>query len=31
VQAYLDQERLYVSEAAEELEEATPFKHREED
>lgn len=31
VQAYLDQERLYVSEAAEELEDATPFKHREED
>ncbi|MBF9195041.1 GNAT family N-acetyltransferase [Microvirga terrestris] len=31
VQAYLEQERLYVSEAAEELEEATPFKHREED
>jgi predicted N-acyltransferase len=31
VQSYLDQERLYVSEAAEELAEATPFKHREED
>jgi uncharacterized protein len=31
VQAYLDQERLYVSEAAEELAEATPFKQREED
>ncbi|MEE1656328.1 GNAT family N-acetyltransferase [Microvirga sp. CF3062] len=31
IEAYLDQERLYVSEAAEELEEATPFKHREED
>jgi predicted N-acyltransferase len=31
VQAYLDQERLYVSEAAEELEGATPFRHREED
>ncbi|MBD2747914.1 N-acetyltransferase [Microvirga sp. BT688] len=31
VRAYLDQERLYVSEAAEELEDATPFKHREED
>jgi predicted N-acyltransferase len=31
VQAYLDQERLYVSEAAEELSEATPFRHREED
>jgi uncharacterized protein len=31
VQAYLEQERLYVSEAAEELAEATPFKQREED
>jgi predicted N-acyltransferase len=31
IEAYLDQERLYVSEAAGELEEATPFKHREED
>jgi predicted N-acyltransferase len=31
VQAYLDQERLYVSEAADELAESTPFKHREED
>jgi uncharacterized protein len=31
VQAYLDQERLYVSEAAEELAKATPFKQREED
>jgi uncharacterized protein len=31
VQAYLDQERLYVSEAAEELSEATPFRHRDED
>jgi uncharacterized protein len=31
IQAYLDQERLYVSEAADELSGATPFKHREED
>jgi predicted N-acyltransferase len=31
IEAYLDQERLYVSEAAGELEDATPFKHREED
>jgi predicted N-acyltransferase len=31
VQAYLDQERLYVSEAAEVLAEATPFRHQEED
>jgi uncharacterized protein len=31
VQDYLDQERLYVSEAAEELSEATPFRHRDED
>jgi predicted N-acyltransferase len=31
VQAYLDQERLYVSEAAEELSEATPFRHRDQD
>jgi predicted N-acyltransferase len=31
VQAYLEQERLYVSEAADELSEATPFRHREED
>jgi predicted N-acyltransferase len=31
VQAYLEQERLYVSEAAEELAEATPFRRREED
>ncbi|MDF2687516.1 MAG: hypothetical protein K0Q80_481 [Microvirga sp.] len=31
IEAYLDQERLYVSGAAEELEDATPFKHREED
>ncbi|MBQ0824347.1 N-acetyltransferase [Microvirga sp. HBU67558] len=31
VQAYLDQERLYVSEAAGELAAATPFRHREED
>jgi predicted N-acyltransferase len=30
-QAYLDQERLYVSEAADELAEATPFRHRDED
>ncbi|MCB5176760.1 GNAT family N-acetyltransferase [Microvirga lenta] len=29
VRAYLDQERLYVSEAAEELASATPFRHRE--
>jgi predicted N-acyltransferase len=31
VQAYLDQERLYVSEAAEELSEATPFRHTDKD
>ena len=31
VEAYLDQERLYVSEAADELAEATPFKHREDE
>jgi uncharacterized protein len=31
VEAYLEQERLYVSEAADELSDATPFKHREED
>jgi uncharacterized protein len=31
IQAYLDQERLYVSEAAEELSSATPFRQREED
>ena len=31
VEAYLEQERAYVSEAAEELAEATPFKHRSED
>jgi hypothetical protein len=31
IRAYLDQERLYVSEAADELSGATPFKHREED
>jgi len=31
VQAYLEQERLYVSEAADELAEATPFRQREED
>lgn len=31
VQTYLDQERLYVSEAAEELAETTPFKHQEDD
>ncbi|NBJ10118.1 GNAT family N-acetyltransferase [Microvirga arsenatis] len=31
VQAYLDQERLYVAEAAEELAEATPFRHRDEE
>lgn len=31
VQAYLDQERRYVSEAADDLSEATPFRHREED
>ncbi len=31
VQAYLDQERLYVSETADELSAATPFRHREED
>ncbi|WP_134496703.1 GNAT family N-acetyltransferase [Microvirga pakistanensis] len=30
VQAYLDQERRYMSEAVDELAEATPFKHREE-
>ena len=31
IQAYLDQERLYVFEAADELSGATPFKHRDED
>ncbi|MEZ0170445.1 GNAT family N-acetyltransferase [Microvirga sp. TS319] len=31
VQAYLDQERVYVSEAAGELAEAMPFRHRDED
>jgi hypothetical protein len=31
IRAYLDQERLYVSEAADELSGATPFKHREDD
>jgi len=31
VQDYLDQERRYISEAAEELSEATPFRHRDED
>jgi uncharacterized protein len=31
VQDYLDQERLYISEAADELSEATPFRHRDED
>jgi uncharacterized protein len=31
VQDYLDQERLYVSEAAEELAEATPFRHTDQD
>jgi uncharacterized protein len=31
VQSYLDQERLYVSAAAEELASATPFRHREEE
>jgi predicted N-acyltransferase len=31
VQSYLDQERRYVSEAAEELASATPFRHREEE
>ena len=31
IRAYLDQERFYVSEAADELSGATPFKHREED
>ncbi|PVE22324.1 GNAT family N-acetyltransferase [Microvirga sp. KLBC 81] len=31
VRAYLEQERAYVSEAAEELAEATPFKHRNDD
>ncbi|MBA1157154.1 GNAT family N-acetyltransferase [Microvirga mediterraneensis] len=31
VQDYLEQERLYVSEAAGELSEATPFRHRDED
>jgi predicted N-acyltransferase len=31
VKAYLEQERLYVSEAVDELAEATPFRHREED
>ncbi|WP_230532159.1 GNAT family N-acetyltransferase [Microvirga roseola] len=31
VEAYLGQERLYVSEAAEELSAATPFRHREEE
>jgi predicted N-acyltransferase len=31
VQAYLDQERLYVSEAAEELSEAVPFRHADKD
>jgi predicted N-acyltransferase len=31
VQSYLDQERRYVSEAAEELASATPFRHRDED
>jgi len=31
VQSYLDQERLYVSAAAEELASETPFRHREEE
>jgi predicted N-acyltransferase len=31
VQAYLDQERRYVSEVTDELSEATPFRHREQD
>jgi predicted N-acyltransferase len=31
VESYLEQERLYVSQAADELSEATPFKHHEED
>ncbi|HEV2565979.1 MAG TPA: GNAT family N-acetyltransferase [Microvirga sp.] len=31
IQAYLDQERLYVSEAAEELAAATPFRHRDDE
>ncbi|MGO4524810.1 GNAT family N-acetyltransferase [Microvirga sp. 2MCAF35] len=31
VQDYLEQERLYVSEAAEELSESSPFRHRDED
>jgi len=31
VQAYLDQERTYVSEAAVDLAEATPFRHRSDD
>ncbi|MGO4571073.1 GNAT family N-acetyltransferase [Microvirga sp. 2TAF3] len=31
VKSYLDQERMYVSEAADELSAATPFRHREED
>jgi predicted N-acyltransferase len=31
VQDYLEQERLYVAEAADELSSATPFRHREED
>lgn len=31
VQSYLEQERLYVSEAAEELASATPFRHRDEE
>jgi uncharacterized protein len=31
VQSYLEQERLYVAEAAEELSSATPFRHTDED
>ena len=31
VQSYLDRERLYVAEAAEELASATPFRHRDEE